>query len=617
MKQLRRGAGHRSIVFVAAVAATSIGVGQSQVQAAQAGTVTAVSGSGYGYFSNVSLFGGPATPRGPAGTTGCDTTSTTACSPSAKLPATGGREAATDQDGASAQYGPAVIFESIAMAVTTQGTTGDAGQVTTTATASGVGPGPFTATTASSTCTASAAGAKASVAIVNGQLVTKTDATTGEPVKTETIDPAPAPGTTYTGTLDHVGDRFKAVFNEQILNPDGSITVNALHLHLLGPIAVGDLIVGQSVCGLTSSPAAPEAASPAPTTAPSLQASRPAAPEIVVAAAQPPLGADVGSSASGARMTPLAATPSAASLPSQIAPVSGSGAFGYTSKISLFGGPADTRPCADPTTNKTDCRPRPAVNLPSGGSATPVTDTVPTADARYGPGIFFTSNAITVSTEGTAASATSKVDIQKVNTSGVEVFNASRVSSTCTGGSGSTMIADGVIRVSEGDPNVEGDDTNVPIPANPPPNTTHEGKIEGVGDTFRAVFNEQTVKDGTITVNAYHLYAIGPTAIGELIVGQSRCGGSGTGGSGGGTPGGGTPGTTGSRLGSRTGTPAAGSSTARGGTRRPAQGMANTGFGAFGPLLLGFTLLALGTASSVAGARLRPIARTRPPDAAA
>jgi hypothetical protein len=63
----------------------------------------------------------------------------------------------------------------------------------------------------------------------------------------------PAPNTRYTGTVANVNDNFDYIFNEQIVNPDGSITVNAAHQLLLGPTAVGELIVGQSVCGVTAS----------------------------------------------------------------------------------------------------------------------------------------------------------------------------------------------------------------------------------------------------------------------------------------------------------------------------------------------------------------------------
>jgi len=52
------------------------------------------------------------------------------------------------------------------------------------------------------------------------------------------------------GTLDHVGDHYRVIFNEQIINPDGSITVNAAHMKLLGPTAIGDMYIGSSTCGV-------------------------------------------------------------------------------------------------------------------------------------------------------------------------------------------------------------------------------------------------------------------------------------------------------------------------------------------------------------------------------
>jgi hypothetical protein len=140
---------------------------------------------------------------------------------------------ATDADGATAQYGPAKLFSgqypnaandptqsatsppSGPLSVSTVGTTGPSGSVTSTASVTqgtqgtadpnqprGIGPGPIVADAVSSTCTAS-----------------------------------------------NVGDNFKVVYNEQIPGADGSITVNAVHMSLLGPTAVGDLIIAQSVCG--------------------------------------------------------------------------------------------------------------------------------------------------------------------------------------------------------------------------------------------------------------------------------------------------------------------------------------------------------------------------------
>ena len=595
MTQPKRSAGRRSILFAAAVAAASISISQPQALGTEASEVSAVSGSAFGYYSNVSLVGGPAAARGPLGTTGCDAESSTACSPSASLPSTGGSHAAADVDGASAQYGRAAFFEAASMAVSTEGATGVAGAVTSTASAGAVGPGPFTAEAASSTCTASAASVSASTAIGNGRLVTKTDATTGGPVATEAIAPVPAANTTYSGTLDHLGESFTAVVNEQSTNADGSITVNALHLYLLGPIAVGDLIVGQSVCGVTSAAAADAAPSPDTTAM---------APPNVEAAAPAPQTVDPGTQR--AAVVAAAATPAA--LPAA-PPSGGSGAFGFFAEVSLFGGPAAPR------------GPSPNVVLPTGGSATPVTGTAATGDVRYGPGILFTSGPITATTQGTAASSTSKVEIQNVNTSGVEVFTAAGLNSTCTGATGSTTVTGGTLRTSEGNPDVDGDDTNVPVPANPAPNTRFSGKIEGVGDSFEAIFNEQVVSGGGITVTAYHLRLLGPTAIGDLFIGQSRCAATATG-TGTGSPGAGGTGTGGTGTaaggtgaGAGAGTPSAGTAGAAGaggtgGTQQARPAMATTGFGGFGTLMFGLTLLLLGAAASIGGARLRMTAGT-------
>jgi hypothetical protein len=105
---------------------------------------------------------------------------------------------------------------------------------------------------------------------------------------------------------------------------------------------------------------------------------------------------------------------------------------------------------------------------------------------------------------------------------------AQAISSTCTASqtaqSGSTSVTSGKVTTSEGaNLDSDADDTVVQVSANPAPNTAIEGKIETVGDTFRAVFNEQQTASGSITVNAVHMYLLGPTAVGELIVGQSRC----------------------------------------------------------------------------------------------
>ena len=198
------------------------------------------------------------------------------------------------------------------------------------------------------------------------------------------------------------------------------------------------------------------------------------------------------------------------------------GAFGRYTTVALFGGP--------PGPNG----PAPQVTLPSTGSATPVTATSPTGEVRYGPAVLFTSRQIEVSTQGTpGGTVTSSAKITDVNTSKQEVLTATGLSSTCNaspgaGPTGSTTITGGRLMTSEGNPDTEGDEIYVDVPANPEPNKTYEGKLESVGDTFRYVFNEQVVKDGSITVNAAHQYLGGPLALGEQILGQVRCAAGGT-----------------------------------------------------------------------------------------
>ncbi len=225
-------------------------------------TVSAVRGSAYGYYARVSLLGGPYSERGPTGTTGCDATSTISCSPSVTLAsdAANSPQTASDPDGAIAQYGPAVLFQSGAMDVRTEGAVGDAGSASSLSHVVGYqdsvdtdpdgdGPGPFLWNDLVSSCAATTSGASALTALNLGVLVTSTDAN-GNPATTEAVPDSPPVNYTRSGTINHVGDSYRAVFNEQVTNADGSLTVNAAHIYLLGPTAKGDVIIGQSVCGV-------------------------------------------------------------------------------------------------------------------------------------------------------------------------------------------------------------------------------------------------------------------------------------------------------------------------------------------------------------------------------
>lgn len=69
----------------------------------------------------------------------------------------------------------------------------------------------------------------------------------------------PAPNTVVRISLPLVGNVATLTLNEQIHNPDGSLTVNAVHLHLLGgkgvgAIGSGDVIISSATCGPAALP---------------------------------------------------------------------------------------------------------------------------------------------------------------------------------------------------------------------------------------------------------------------------------------------------------------------------------------------------------------------------
>jgi len=241
--------------------------------------VRAVRGSACGYIVNVSLFGGPQTLRGcdqPAGAPA------TAGSPSVSLPAKGSTTPVTaeDPDGGAAQYGPAVIMggkwpenaevppPTGPITVTTQGTPD--GTVTSSAriglhptpvavtcstgyappctSPGGFGPFPVEGDELNVTCTASATGVTGSAAFKNATHAISTDSD-GVPKEKEQVPDSPPPNYTRSGVITNVGDVFTAVYNEQFVNADGSLTVNGVHIYLFGPTAVGDVIKGQATCG--------------------------------------------------------------------------------------------------------------------------------------------------------------------------------------------------------------------------------------------------------------------------------------------------------------------------------------------------------------------------------
>ena len=557
MAQSRMAVYRRSLVVALLFAGMLVSAGPGPALA----DVSAVQGSARDYLSNVSLFGGAHQQRGP------DAVVT--------LPAAGGNQTGGDADGAAAQYGPAVLLRSSSSTVSTEGTTGPTGSVTSSAQLNGAAnaadrPGPLLFDSVRSTCTADESGVRGSTAIANGTVETRYDPNSQEPLESVAVPANPPPGHTVQGTIDHVGDRFRIVFNEQVRNPDGSITVHGAHMYLLGPTAVGDLYIATVTCGVTAVGATTTTTAPAGATTTVPGATTTTAPESTTTTAQrtdtaaadtttTDIGdaADTGgptavAAASGGGLTEAAASGPAPRLAAAQAPtttttaarggapasISGS-AYGFFTSVGLFGGPAATR------------GPTPIVELPAGGSAEPKTASSPSETAQYGPATIFSSDRLEVSTQGTGGSVTSSATIQNVNRSGQEVFTAATLSSTCTadgtGVKGSTKVAGGKLIVSQGaNLDSEADDVVVQIPADPPPNTRHTGKIENVGDNFEVIVNEHQTSAGGITVNAMHMKLLGPIAVGDLIIGQSKCSLSGGGGSGGG---GGTGGAGGARAG--------------------------------------------------------------------
>jgi hypothetical protein len=127
------------------------------------------------------------------------------------------------------------------------------------------GKEPFTAATLASACSAGDDGVHGSTTITNGML--QTDNGDSDPANAipdhspaiVTLPSTPAANTTYSGHVHSASgtDTFTYVFNEQSVEQTGTITVIAAHQRFQGPAAVGDLMLGQSLCSVgTSIPAA-------------------------------------------------------------------------------------------------------------------------------------------------------------------------------------------------------------------------------------------------------------------------------------------------------------------------------------------------------------------------
>ncbi len=251
----RRERGRSALAALVAVAALLIGV---YVVPAGAADVTAVKGQAFGYHAdNITLFGGPQPDTGPTPMVTLASDASNSPQPAAEL--TG-----------LVQYGPATLFSSDAIIVSSLGTLGPNGSVSSSSdilninkaiTQPATGSEVFTADRVRSTCTADSNGTSGSVTITNGTLRTHSQATDHDEGVVG-VPTNPAPNTTIFGHI-HLSatqtDYFKFVFNEQVANPDGSLTVNAVHEYFgvkdtgpdPGSILKGDLILGHTICGVS------------------------------------------------------------------------------------------------------------------------------------------------------------------------------------------------------------------------------------------------------------------------------------------------------------------------------------------------------------------------------
>ncbi len=266
--------------MVLLVAVVTVGAASSMFAGSSGAAPPELTDNGaFGVSAQISLFGGVQPADGPT--------------PVVTLPAGGSSTPVTaSAPSAIVKHGPANFFTSDKLDVSTQGTTGASGSVTSSAKVVNVnksaaqqqatGSEILTADAIESTCTASASGLTGSAKFTNATLQTDSglDGNPSHPrvevpvpanpppsppsARQTPTPPPPTPGLPNPGHIEVNGsqDFFHIVFNEQVKNPDGSLTVNAVHQYLDGPTAIGDLIIGQVRCSTSAASTATPSASP-------------------------------------------------------------------------------------------------------------------------------------------------------------------------------------------------------------------------------------------------------------------------------------------------------------------------------------------------------------------
>ena len=247
----------RAVTSAAAVVLTAGLLIAMGVTPARAGTsVTAVTGSALGYHSfGITLFGGAQPDVGP--------TPTEALAANASnSPQSGSATTAL------VQYGPATLLTGDAISLVSTASLGTTGSVSSSATATDLnkattqpastGSEVLTADSVSASCSGSGSGTTGSATETNASMVT--DNSTTPPTVTP-VPANPAPNTSISGKLVLSAtdtETFTYVFNEQTTNASGVLAVNAVDEYLSGPTAKGNLIVGQAVCGVTTTSTTPQ-----------------------------------------------------------------------------------------------------------------------------------------------------------------------------------------------------------------------------------------------------------------------------------------------------------------------------------------------------------------------
>lgn len=273
-----RGTVARGPAVLAAAVCVSLLVGLGSGPALAASNVTAVNGSAFGYWArNISFWGGVQPDTGP--TPSVALASNASNSPQNASVASG-----------TVTYGPAVLFTSDGIAISSSGSLGSTGFARSSTTINNVnkatsqptttGSEILTADRISSSCNATLSGVTGSTTSsyllngVNNGAVLRTDSgwdanddgdyvDSGEHAPIDVaVGKSPALNATYYGHI-HLSatstDYFKVVFNEQSLS-GGTRTVTAVHEYFgvtpngndPNSVLHGELILGRAVCGVTA-----------------------------------------------------------------------------------------------------------------------------------------------------------------------------------------------------------------------------------------------------------------------------------------------------------------------------------------------------------------------------